>query len=63
MESDRTDKAFSSKETPRSLGYRMPAEWETQKAVYLSWPLNSETWKGVRKDMEREYAAFAAAGR
>ena len=47
--------------TPLSLGCRMPAEWEKQKAVYLSWPLNPDTWKGVRNEMEREYAAFAAA--
>ena len=47
--------------TPRELGYRMPAEWEKQKAVYLSWPLNPETWTGVRPEMEKEYAAFAAA--
>lgn len=51
----------SEKKTPLSLGYRMPAEWEKQKAVYLSWPLNPETWTGVREEMEREYAAFAAA--
>lgn len=61
MKSDRTGNSISVKETPRALGYRMPAEWETQKAVYLSWPLNPETWAGVREEMEQEYAAFAAA--
>src|SRR5881394_881150 len=25
-------------DTPRSLGYRMPAEWEPHAATWLSWP-------------------------
>lgn len=32
--------------SPRSLGYRMPAEWEPQDAVWLAWPHNPETWSG-----------------
>ena len=32
--------------TPRSLGYRMPAEWEPQEAVWLAWPHNPDTWAG-----------------
>ena len=32
--------------TPRSLGYRMPAEWEPQEAVWLAWPHNPDTWTG-----------------
>lgn len=24
--------------TPREMGYRMPAEWEQQTAVWLQWP-------------------------
>ncbi len=32
--------------TPRSLGYRMPAEWEPQEAVWLAWPHNPDTWVG-----------------
>ncbi|MGE0705475.1 MAG: agmatine/peptidylarginine deiminase [Vicinamibacterales bacterium] len=30
--------------TPRDAGFRMPAEWEPQQAVWLSWPHNPETW-------------------
>jgi agmatine deiminase len=30
--------------TPRSLGYRMPAEWAAHRATWLSWPHNRETW-------------------
>jgi hypothetical protein len=33
-------------QTPAALGYRMPAEWEPQEAVWLSWPHNRETWPG-----------------
>ena len=32
------DDAQSSKTTPASLGYRMPAEWEPHAATWLSWP-------------------------
>src|SRR5439155_12182485 len=32
------------KTTPARLGYRMPAEWEPQKAVWLTWPHNALTW-------------------
>src|SRR6185295_3044126 len=28
--------------TPRSLGYRMPAEWEPHEATWLSWPHKEE---------------------
>jgi agmatine deiminase len=30
--------------TPRSLGFYMPAEWERQDAIWLSWPKNPITW-------------------
>ena len=26
------------RETPASLGYRMPAEWEEHEATWISWP-------------------------
>jgi agmatine deiminase len=35
-----------SKNTPAALGFRMPAEWEPQEAVWLSWPHNRATWPG-----------------
>lgn len=43
--------------TPRSLGYRMPAEWEPQAAVWLAWPHNADTWAdhGIA-DVRRVYA-------
>jgi agmatine/peptidylarginine deiminase len=30
--------------TPRSLGYRMPAEWEPHAATWLAWPHKRESW-------------------
>ena len=34
------------RETPRELGYRMPAEWERHEATWLAWPHNPEDWPG-----------------
>ena len=33
-------------ETPRQLGYRMPAEWDRHDATWLAWPHNPEDWPG-----------------
>ncbi len=33
-------------DTPRSLGYRMPAEWEPHAATWLAWPHNRSDWPG-----------------
>lgn len=32
--------------TPRSLGYRMPAEWEPHEATWLAWPHEESDWPG-----------------
>jgi agmatine deiminase len=32
--------------TPRTLGYRMPAEWEPHSATWLAWPDNRSDWPG-----------------
>ncbi|HLH20486.1 MAG TPA: agmatine deiminase family protein [Bryobacteraceae bacterium] len=31
-------------ETPRQLGFRMPAEWEPHEATWIAWPHNREDW-------------------
>jgi agmatine deiminase len=31
---------------PRSLGYRMPAEWEPHEATWIAWPHNRSDWPG-----------------
>jgi len=33
-------------ETPQSLGFRMPAEWEPHEATWLAWPHHTEDWPG-----------------
>ncbi|MGH9566298.1 MAG: agmatine deiminase family protein, partial [Candidatus Angelobacter sp.] len=32
--------------TPRSLGYRMPAEWERHNSTWIAWPHNRSDWPG-----------------
>jgi agmatine deiminase len=33
-------------ETPRSFGFRMPAEWEPHEATWIAWPHNQDDWPG-----------------
>jgi agmatine deiminase len=47
-------------ETPAQLGFRMPAEWEPQAAVWLSWPHNRQTWPGQFRPVPRAFATFVA---
>jgi agmatine deiminase len=47
-------------QTPAELGFRMPAEWERQEAVWLSWPHNRETWPGSFRAIPRKFAEIAA---
>jgi agmatine deiminase len=45
-------------ETPAALGFRMPAEWEPQAAVWLSWPHNYATWPGRFRPVPYAFAKF-----
>lgn len=47
--------------TPKQLGYRMPAEWESQKAVWLSWPHNVEWWGSEVSRVEQGYGRWVEA--
>ena len=47
-------------ETPRALGYRMPAEWEPHEATWLSWPHNPETWPGKMEPVPAIFADIVA---
>jgi agmatine deiminase len=47
--------------TPAALGFRMPAEWEPQEAVWLSWPHRHATWPGQFRAIPEAYAKFVAA--
>jgi len=49
-------------DTPRSLGYRMPAEWEPQYAIWLTWPHNELTWPdGMLAEVEETYVGIIRA--
>jgi agmatine deiminase len=37
---------FSEGNTPASLGFRMPAEWERHEATWIGWPHNATDWPG-----------------
>jgi agmatine deiminase len=43
-------------ETPRKLGYRMPAEWEPHQATWLAWPHNPDDWPGKFQPIPWLYA-------
>lgn len=47
--------------SPSSLGFRVPAEWEPQEAVWLSWPVNRDTWPGHFAPVPAKFAEIAAA--
>jgi len=48
--------------TPKSLGYRMPAEWEPQHAIWLTWPHNELTWPdGMLDDVRATYIEIIRA--
>jgi agmatine deiminase len=42
--------------TPRSLGYRMPAEWEPHQATWIAWPHNRTDWPGKFEPIPWVYA-------
>ncbi|MGH9606490.1 MAG: agmatine deiminase family protein [Terracidiphilus sp.] len=48
--------ADSPPQTPRELGYRMPAEWEPHEATWLAWPHNPEDWPGKFQSIPWLYA-------
>lgn len=47
-------------ETPLSLGYRFPAEWERHKATWLSFPHKEASWPGKLESIYPVYGQFMA---
>jgi len=47
--------------TPAGDGYRMPAEWASHAATWISWPHNPATWPGRVGAAEAAMAAAVAA--
>jgi len=50
----------AAKKTPASLGFRMPAEWEPQAAIWLSWPHRRKTWPRSFAPIPAKFAEIAA---
>jgi agmatine deiminase len=49
--------AVSDSDTPASLGYRMPAEWERHDATWISWPKDPDTFPpSILPKVEAAYA-------
>ncbi|MGH9942449.1 MAG: agmatine deiminase family protein [Pyrinomonadaceae bacterium] len=48
-------------QTPRELGYRMPAEWHPHAATWLTWPKDPLTWPERVPEVEEIYIALMAA--
>ena len=55
------NKKPASKSTPAALGFRMPAEWEPQAAMWLSWPHKRTTWPGRFRPIPAVFAQIVAA--
>ncbi len=51
---------MAAKKTPAALGYRMPAEWEPQEAVWYSWPHKLSTWPGNFRPIPGVFANIVA---
>ncbi len=51
-----------SDDTPFSMGYKMPAEWEPHRGTWLSWPKDPNTFpSGILPKVEAAYAKMAGA--
>lgn len=48
------------KKTPATQGFRMPAEWEPQAAIWLSWPHRRATWPGNFRPIPAKFAEIVA---
>jgi agmatine deiminase len=46
--------------SPTALGFRMPAEWEPQEAIWLSWPHNRASWPGQFRPVPYAFAEIVS---
>lgn len=44
--------------TPKALGYRFPAEWEPQEAVWFAWPVREALWNGCLERVRMQLAGL-----
>ncbi len=47
-------------DTPRSLGYHMPGEWERHDAIWLSWPYDLDSFPEI-ESVEKAYVSMIKA--
>ena len=47
--------------TPKQDGYRMPAEWEKQKQVWMIWPERPDVWRNGAKPAQKAFRDVATA--
>ncbi len=47
--------------TPAALGYRQPAEWAKQTAVWAAWPHNRQDWEGKKTAVRWAFCELARA--
>jgi len=50
----------SKTQTPTALGFHMPAEWEPQEAIWLSWPHKRASWPGQFRPIPYVFARIVA---
>ncbi|HEX7084899.1 MAG TPA: agmatine deiminase family protein [Vicinamibacterales bacterium] len=48
-------------DTPRQLGFRMPAEWQPHAATWMAWPHDDEQWVGMLEPAREEFATLVDA--
>lgn len=51
---------MNTESSPATQGFRAPAEWEPQEALWLSWPVNRKTWPGHFEGVPAKFAEIAA---
>jgi agmatine deiminase len=47
--------------TPRTAGFRQPAEWDRHEAVWLAWPSHGDLWGDALEPVRSVFTAFASA--
>lgn len=50
--------AFHTNNTPKQLGFHFPAEFEQQRALWLSWPHKEASWPGKLQTIYKPYCEF-----
>ena len=43
-----------------NLGYRMPAEWEKQEAIWITWPYNKKDWPDLFESIPKKVAEIVS---